>query len=223
MTFQEQHFMNEVSKYLDNLNIIEDRNIALETIYTILDTTLDRHAPIKTKRVKHVHIPTWLTDEIILAIHNRDKLHKQGEMEEYNVLSNKSNALIKKRKTNVFNNAIQDGKSTKHLWNNIKSVSNNSDKNFVIPTSISKDTHDDVTCVLNSLNQHFIDMSDMVRKSKIDKDSFQDLENKLNYKLKENMFELKYITSCKVIKYIDKLNVNKSTGSDGIGPNITLF
>ena len=97
--------------------------------------------------------------------------------------------MIKQSKKNIFNNAIQDGKSTKHLWNNIKSVSNNSDKNFVIPTSISKDTHDDVTCVLNSLNKHFIDMSDMVRKSKIDKDSFQDLENKLNYKLKENMFE----------------------------------
>ena len=59
------------------------------------------------------------------------------------------------------------------------------------------------------MNQHFIDMSDMVSKSKFDKDSFQDLENKLNYKLKENMFELKYITPCKVSKYLDKLNVNK--------------
>ena len=66
--------------------------------------------------------------------------------------------------------------------------------------------------------QHFIDISDIVSKSKFDKDSFQDLENKLNYKLKENMFELEYITPCKVNKYIDTLNVNKSTGIDGIGP-----
>jgi len=54
-TFQEQHFMNDLSKYfhvLDNLNIIEDQNIALDTIYTILDTTLDCHAPIKTKTFK---------------------------------------------------------------------------------------------------------------------------------------------------------------------------
>ena len=68
-TFREQHLMNDLSKQfhvLDNLNIIEDQHIALETIYTILDTILDRHAPIKTKRVKHVHKPTWLTDEIIL-------------------------------------------------------------------------------------------------------------------------------------------------------------
>ena len=60
-------------------NIIEDQNIALETIYTILDTTLDRHAPIKTKRVKHVHKPTWLTDEIILAMHKLDKLLNKGK------------------------------------------------------------------------------------------------------------------------------------------------
>ena len=78
------------------------------------------------KRVKHVHKPTWLTDEIILAIHKRDKLHKRGK--EYKVLRNKINAMIKKSKKNVFNNAIQDGKSTKHLWNKIKNVSNNSDK-----------------------------------------------------------------------------------------------
>ena len=48
--------------------------------------------------------------------------------------------MIKKSKKNVFNNAIQDGKSTKHVWSNIKSVSNNSDKSFVIPNSIPKDT-----------------------------------------------------------------------------------
>ena len=102
--------------------------------------------------------------------------------------------MIKQSKKNIFNNAIQDGKSTKHLWNNIKSVSNNSDKNFVIPNSISKDTHDDFTFVLNFQNQHFIDISDIISKSKFDKDSFQDLENKLNYKLKMNMFEREYIT-----------------------------
>jgi len=41
--------MNDLSKYvhvLYNLNIMEDQNIALETTSTILDTTIDRHAPI---------------------------------------------------------------------------------------------------------------------------------------------------------------------------------
>jgi len=66
-TFQEQHFTTYISKcfhVLDNLNTLEDRNIALETVYTILDTTLDRHttlvrhAQIKPNRVKHVHKPT---------------------------------------------------------------------------------------------------------------------------------------------------------------------
>ena len=149
MTFQKQHFMNDLSKYvpvLDTLSIIEDQTIALETVYTVLDTTLDRHDPIKTERVNHVHKPTWLTDEIKLAIHKRDKLHNQGKMEEYKVLRNKINAMINNSNNNIFNNATQECKSTQHLWNNIKSVSNNFDKNFVIPNSISKDTHD----VLNS-------------------------------------------------------------------------
>jgi len=58
--------------------------------------------------------------------------------------------MINNSNNNIFNNATQECKSTQHLWNNIKSVSNNFDKNFVIPNSISKDTHDDFTCVLNS-------------------------------------------------------------------------
>jgi len=53
---------------------------------------------------------------------------------------------------------------------------------FIIPNSISKDTQDDIACVLNSLNQHFIEISDIVSKSKFDNDLFKDLENKLNYK-----------------------------------------
>jgi len=57
---------------------------------------------------------------------------------------------------------------------------------------------------LNCLNQHFIDISEIVSKSNFDQDSFQDLENKFNYKLKENMFELEYITHRKVSKYIKK-------------------
>jgi len=32
------------------------------------------------------------------------------------------------------------------------------------------------------------------------------------------MFKLEYITPCKDSKYINKLNVNRSTGIDGIGP-----
>ena len=68
------------------------------------------------------------------------------------------------------------------------------------------------------MKQHFIEISGIVSKSKFDNDAFKDLENKLNYNLKENKFELEYITPCKVSKYINKLNVKKSTGINGIGP-----
>jgi len=40
-TFQEQHLMNVLSKYvdvLDDFNIIDDQDIAFETIYTIYNT-----------------------------------------------------------------------------------------------------------------------------------------------------------------------------------------
>jgi len=87
-------------------------------------------------------------------------------MEEYKVLINKINNMIKKRKKNVFNNAIQDGKSTKHVWTNIKVFQIIPTKALLYLIPFLK-IHDDITCVLNSLNQHFIDISDIVSKSLI--------------------------------------------------------
>ena len=74
--------------------------------------------------------------------------------------------------------------------------------------------------MLSMINETLHTVDDRLTFHNFDKDSLPDLENKLNYKLKENMFELEYITLCKVSRYINKLNVNKSTGIDGIGPNI---
>ena len=49
--------------------------------------------------------------------------------------------------------------------------------------------------MLSMINETLHTVDDRLTFHKFDKDSFQDLENKFNYKLKENMFELEYITS----------------------------
>ena len=49
------------------MNIIEttnDPNLALTTLYNILNTVLSHHAPIKSKRVKRIHQPGLYSDEL---------------------------------------------------------------------------------------------------------------------------------------------------------------
>ena len=74
-------------------------------------------------------------------------------------------------------------------------------QNVILPNSISKDTQGDITFVF--LESAFYWYLSIISKTKFDKDSWQDLENKFSYRLKENMSERKHITPYKVRKYIN--------------------
>ena len=39
----------------------------------------DKHAPMKSKRVKHETQHEWINDEIKMAIKNRDAIHKRKD------------------------------------------------------------------------------------------------------------------------------------------------
>ena len=56
--FDKTLFLQDLGQY--DMNIIEttnDPNLALTTLYNILNTVLSHHAPIKSKRVKRIHQP----------------------------------------------------------------------------------------------------------------------------------------------------------------------
>ena len=46
--------------------------------YLVLDV-VDCHAPLKSVRVKSMEKPTWLSDQILTAIQERDRLKKELE------------------------------------------------------------------------------------------------------------------------------------------------
>ena len=88
----------ENSAFLDDLNT-ENQNVQcsqtdssmnFSTWNVLFLSVLNKHAPIKEKRVKRASKSTWLTEEITLAQKNRDFYHKKQDREIFKFWRNKA-------------------------------------------------------------------------------------------------------------------------------------
>lgn len=83
-TFSDSSFLLDVCNAQWNTVLtISDRNNALDLWYNMFSMILNKHAPLKRKRVKHLKMPEWLTPDILEAKRHRDMLHKKGKTAEY--------------------------------------------------------------------------------------------------------------------------------------------
>ena len=119
--FNEDHFKQDLAH--SNVHLIENinnPNNALSLFYEIVNNILEKHAPIKEKRVKRNVQPGWFTDEIKHIINERDKCHKNKNFIQYKILINKATSFIRKSKINFFNQAIKENKTQSYLWKHLK-------------------------------------------------------------------------------------------------------
>ena len=81
----------------------KDPNEALTVWYKLFMDTLNRHAPIRHKRVKHSKLPPWLNKNISQAMSERDRPKKEKEclrnIRRHRMKENKS---CQKRKEIIF-------------------------------------------------------------------------------------------------------------------------
>ena len=209
---------------LDNINMITcDPNSYLDIFYSIFTYILNKHAPVKTKRIKRQMQPAWYNTEIKQARKQRDYFHSKNDWANYKLWRNKANALIVKSKKNYYNNAIKNKKDTKQIWKHIKAASNNEmDKGINIPPIlfINDEVYTNKKNILNAFNRHFIDITRFVSRTDFCAQNFDYLKDYLDSKLKHDTFHINLITLMETKQIIDNLNTSKAQGEDGIGPSI---
>ena len=221
--FDENAFINDLeSSNLSLLKLLNDPNEIIKILYNILNSSLSKHAPLKSKRVKTNKQPAWYTDEVKQARCLRDKYKTVNNFDQYKIWRNKCNSIIKKSKKTVFNEAIKEKKEPKYIWQNIKNISNNDDPTVSLPHSLRIN---DINIagkqnVADALNNHFVNIAKIVNKIKFDPNNYKSIEKYLNEKLRHNYFEIDLITPYEVSLIIDKLDINKASGVDRIGPRI---
>ena len=136
--------------------------------------------------------------------------------------------MIKKSKKNFYNNAIKENKSPTFIWKNIQSITNlgqESKNGVLLPENllIKEQNITGQLTIMNELNKHFVNISNIITKTNFVKENFSELKCKLDTKLRNIEFKVQPITPFEVRKIIDKLEINKSTGLDGIGPRILKY
>ena len=176
---------------IENIN---NPNNALSLFYEIVNNILEKHAPIKEKRVKRNVQPGWFTDEIKHITNERDKCHKNKNFIQYKILRNKATSFIRKSKINFFNQAIKENKTPSYLWKHLKDVTNDNNSGISIPTAVEYDG-DTITKsqeILETINDHFINIANIVKKNKVDESYFSKLKISLDYKLKNKVFKINF-------------------------------
>ena len=78
---------------------------------------VNKHAPIKTNRVKRKHQPEWLASEILDLMRERDKCKINGKTDEYRILRNKISKMIDKAKKEMYRNKLEEGQDDpRTIW-----------------------------------------------------------------------------------------------------------
>ncbi|CAG4930029.1 unnamed protein product [Colias eurytheme] len=114
----------------------------------------DVHAPIKPVKIKHLPAP-WLTDELRVLLHKKNKSKTQYKMkpsdvnrEKYKIIRNKCNTACRDAQRRHIHTSIENGDPAK-VWKFLKTLGVGSKDS----SCLSKDIN------LESLNQHFTSAS----------------------------------------------------------------
>ena len=108
---------------------------AINLLTNILRSVIDKHAPLRKKRVKHPSLPPWLTNDIIEAMAERDSFKKAKRLVEYRSQRNKVNTMVRKAKAQYFNKLLEKNKSIKTVWSAINEILNTSKNKTSNPAS----------------------------------------------------------------------------------------
>ncbi|VDI64210.1 Hypothetical predicted protein, partial [Mytilus galloprovincialis] len=204
------------------LHEIRDSNEAINMWYYLIINILDKHAPVVTKRIKNKYQPEWYTNEICKSAHQRDYYHKKKDMDNYKKYRNLTNKLIRSSKSNYFMEAINHDKNCKSIWRHLKDLNSTTGHDIDMITYEDKNLTDKIDIVNGLLNDHFSSVGETLIPHPHSNFESEKINNYVKSKINDNrLFSLYTVTNADVFKYLTNLDINKSTGTDEVGPRIS--
>ena len=225
--FNETNFLNELAKDLETFETDQETvNSDFVVWSSIILKHLDKHAPIKTKRVKTKRLPDWFNQDIVKMQKLRDTCKRLKQWTEYKKYRNKTRQLIRAAKCKYFSESVANSKDTKHIWAHLRTVNGDSKpsgKQLPDELIIDNERVTKSEDVAQKLNQYFTSIADILNGNENDTSALNTekirnfAENKIPI---ETYFNIPFITTEQVSTYINKLKPSKATGLDGLGPRV---
>ena len=238
--FQKEAFFQDLNSVpFSNIFNISDPNEALDDFYKTILPVINKHAPLRKKRVKSAVLPGWLTPEISVAQKHRDQLKtklkqlyknnidllpdpvksqklsdREQAAQEYRKQRNKVTSLIRASQKSYFSKMISDNKDTASLWKGINRITNKSCSKSCSNYAWSPD----------SFNDHFLHLAESTLDQTLSCTTYEiptTLHNFCRLKLTSNTsFEIPLLAVHEVGALISNLRNKKSMGPDKISPSL---
>ena len=113
--FNKEMFLSDLKEVpFDNVLSTTNPDSALDIFYSLFNTVLNKHAPIKKIRVKNSEFQRHHSQELITEMKKRDQLKKDNLDDEYKRSKNKCKVLQKKSDKIIFQNLIKENSSKSH-------------------------------------------------------------------------------------------------------------
>lgn len=217
--FDETSFLQD----LDNLPWFmvyesDNANSALDIFVSLFHSVLNKHAPQKSRRVKHAVQPNWMNSEILEAMKTRDKYHTEKKTEQYRIWRNKVKSLIQHAKTEFYSVTINNNhKNPRQLWQNLHDVTGKSNK---YQTALIKDEFGNVISspeiAANTFNKFFTSVFEQFQSSDKQYDS-RKLDKKIKNTIPDDIqFSITSVSIGFIKSQLENLKTNKATGIDDI-------
>ena len=225
--FNENDFLAELAEDIVTFETDQETiNGDLEVWSSIILKHLNKHTPIKTKRVKTKRLPDWFTQDIVLMQKQRDNCKRLKQWTEYKTYRNKTRQLIRAAKREYFSESVANSKDTKRIWAHLRTVSGDikpSGKQLPEELIIDNEKITKSEDVAHKLNTYFTSVADILNGKDsephaLNTDKIRNfVENKMPT---DTFFNILFITTEQVSTYINKLDSSKATGLDGLGPRV---
>ena len=226
--FNSQNFRDDIcSQNWGSINLHDDPNSMWCAWKTIFYKVVDKHAPIRTKRVRVAKSP-WITSQLKQHMHERDVLKLKASCSNtpadwlnYKKCRNSVNTEIKNAKESYYKKAFHDNAgNSRATWrianelsarklksSNIKEINNNG--NSIV----------DAQKLAEAFNEHFASVGPRLA-SAIPDESRSHLEYLDFISNNANLFELKQTNITTVYSLVSKLSKSKATGLDSISARL---
>ena len=185
-----------------------DPDSALTVWYLIFLSILNKHAPLRIKRVKGVQKPRWLNSEVKNAMKKRDDFKKAGNFEEFRKQRNLTKTLVREAQRQHFKNLVENKKDVASVWRALNTITK---PNRTPPsTSITADV----------FNEHFLSAADTVLNSNNVPTSptvSEKLKKHCRERIPDNAYcNIPVLSVFEVGKSISKMENKRSFGNDTI-------
>ena len=213
---------------LDNVDwCIHDSSsatVAWDSFVSKFNIVCNKHALVKSIRFRQKSCP-WLEhrEDIFNVMHDRDYHHnkaihgKDGQnhhWNEYKVLRNKVNTMMKEAKRDYYTNKIKDSAgNVSSMWKTLKELLPNKKGNLAnLPSVCNSDME-----LANEFNKHFTNVGTASAPS-----SISSREHK-HERHEGNKFIFTEITIDEVLDELNAISQNKASGLDGVNTKLIKY